>query len=242
MDCPVQTVDPRLAQTIHGLSQAQRDELNTYPKPQRLQHTCRIPNPKYETLASRCVANCSPLSVIASYPFSLWHLTLCYTKHGSAVCADNPWIVAQSMDPRFAQGNPRIVPSHNLRITNPIMYQLAHRSSMKSHDFKATCLIATMMEERKLCGFLLLAEDAIVAIQRNCESGSLDLEGVLLQTDLFVRDVVLVDDGETLLGADILQAASGVVRSIICLDDQRFLFLRSIWLFEPLPGRSGERL
>ena len=100
------------------------------------------------------------------------------------------------------------------------MCRLAHQSSVKSRDFKATCLIATVMEERELCEFLLLAEDAIVAIQRNCESGSLDLEGVLLQTDLLVRDVMLVeglvDDGETLFGdgACILQVVSGVARAI----------------------------
>ena len=47
-----------------------------------------------------------------------------------------------------------------------------------------------------------------------------DLEGALLQTDLLVRYVVLVerlvehDDGETLLGDDILQANSGVARAV----------------------------
>ena len=106
------------------------------------------------------------------------------------------------------------------------MYRLAHRLSVKLRDFKSTCLIATVMEERELCEFLLLAEDAIITIQRNCESGSPDLEGVLLQTDLLVRDVVLVeglvehDDGETLLGDDILQAVSGVARAVRELSDE----------------------
>ena len=47
-----------LAQTIHGLSQAQHDQLNTYLKSQRLQ--CRIPNHKYKSLTSPCVADRSP--------------------------------------------------------------------------------------------------------------------------------------------------------------------------------------
>ena len=55
MDCPAQTVDPRFAQTIHGFSQAQHGQLNTYPKPQKLQ--CRMPNPKYESLSSPCAAD-----------------------------------------------------------------------------------------------------------------------------------------------------------------------------------------
>ena len=98
------------------------------------------------------------------------------------------------------------------------MYRLVHRLSVKSRDFKATCLIATVMEEGELCEFLLLVEDAIVAIQRNC--GSPDLKGVLLQTDLLVRDVMLVeglvehDDGETLLCDEKLQAVSGVARAV----------------------------
>ena len=106
------------------------------------------------------------------------------------------------------------------------MYRLAHRSSVKSRDFMATCLIATVMEERELCEFLLLAEDAILAIQRNCEFGSPDLEDVLLQTDLLVKDVVLIeglvehDDDETLLGDDIVQAVSGVARAVRELSDE----------------------
>ena len=60
---------------------------------------------------------------------------------------------------------------------------------VKSHDFTIMCLIATVLEERELCEFLLHAEDAIIAVQRNCEFGSQDLEGVLLQTELLVRDV-----------------------------------------------------
>ena len=50
MDCPTQIVDPRFAQTIHGLSQALHDELNTYPKPLRLQY--KIFNAKYKSLTS----------------------------------------------------------------------------------------------------------------------------------------------------------------------------------------------
>ena len=34
VDCPVQTMDLRFTQTIHGLSQVQHDQLNTYPNPQ----------------------------------------------------------------------------------------------------------------------------------------------------------------------------------------------------------------
>ena len=33
------------------------------------------------------------------------------------VDSDNPWIVEQSVDPRFAQANPQIVQIHDLRIT-----------------------------------------------------------------------------------------------------------------------------
>ena len=124
------------------------------------------------------------------------------------------------------------------------MYRLAHRSLVKSRDFMAMCLIAIVMEERELCEFLLPAEDAIVAIQWNCESGSPDLEGVLLETNLLVRDVMLVeglvghDDGETFLVMIYYKLFQELpepsenyqvsIRSITCLDDQRFLFLRSI--------------
>ena len=58
MECPAQTVDPRFAQTIHGLSQAQHNQLNTYPKPQRLQRM--IPIPKYQSLTLHCAADRSP--------------------------------------------------------------------------------------------------------------------------------------------------------------------------------------
>ena len=58
MDCPTQTVEPRFAQTIHRLSQAQHDQLNTFPKRQKLQ--CRIPNLKNESLTSPCMADLSP--------------------------------------------------------------------------------------------------------------------------------------------------------------------------------------
>ena len=54
MDCPAQTVDPRFAWTICGLSHAQRDQLSTYSKPQRL------PNPKNELLTSPYVADRCP--------------------------------------------------------------------------------------------------------------------------------------------------------------------------------------
>ena len=50
-----------------------------------------------------------------------------------------------------------------------------------------------MLDKRELCEFLLLTEDAIIAVQLNCESGSQDLKGVLLQTELLVRGVVLVE-------------------------------------------------
>ena len=92
MDCPAQTVDPRFAQTIHGLSHAQHEQLNTYPKPQKLQ--CRIPNPSYESLTLPCVADRS--------------LSL---RLRPVLC------VAQSVDPRFVQGNPRIVPIYGLCMT-----------------------------------------------------------------------------------------------------------------------------
>ena len=41
MDCLAHTVDPRFTQTVPVLSQAQHDQVNTYPKLQRLQ--CWIP-------------------------------------------------------------------------------------------------------------------------------------------------------------------------------------------------------
>ena len=59
--------------------------------------------------------------------------------------------------------------------------------------------------------------------------GSPDLEGVLLQTDLFVTDVVLVEglvefgDSETLLNGDdihVLQAVLGVARAVQELSDE----------------------
>ena len=80
---------------------------------------------------------------------------------------------------------------------------------------RITCLVVRALEERVLCEFLLLAEDAIIAVQWNCESGSQDFEGMLLQTELLVRDVLVEglvehDDGEAILGGDILQAVSGV--------------------------------
>ena len=67
MDCPAQTVDPRLAHTIHGLSQAQHDQLNTYLKPQRLR--CRISNPKSKSLTSPCAADRSPSLRLRPVPF-----------------------------------------------------------------------------------------------------------------------------------------------------------------------------
>ena len=40
---------------------------------------------------------------------SLWRLIQCCTKRGFTVCADNPWIVVQSVDPQFVQGNSQII-------------------------------------------------------------------------------------------------------------------------------------
>ena len=85
VDSPVQTMNPRFVQTIHGLSQAQHDQLNTYSKPNGLQ--CRIPNPKYKSLTLPCLADYSP------------SLRLCLSP---LVCG--AWLfVEQSVVPQIAQ-------------------------------------------------------------------------------------------------------------------------------------------
>ena len=62
-----------------------------------------------------------------------------------------------------------------------------------------TCLtypcyvVLRAMQEEELREFLLPAEDAILAIQQSCESGDGDFQGMLLQAELLVRDVVLLE-------------------------------------------------
>ena len=76
------------------------------------------------------------------------------------------------------------------------------------------------MEEEEVREFLLLAEDAISTVELSCESGSQDFEGMLLQVELLVRDVVLLEGlmqyeaGEAIFGDAILQAVVEVARAI----------------------------
>ena len=53
------------------------------------------------------------------------------TSCGSRVPLDNPWIVAQSADPHFAQDNPWIVPIRTLRII--YIYMLVRTSTFVNH-------------------------------------------------------------------------------------------------------------
>ena len=82
------------------------------------------------------------------------------------------------------------------------------------------------MEEEEVREFLLLAEDAISTVQLSCESGSQDFEGMLLQVELLVRDVVLLEGlvqyeaGEAIFGDAILQAVVEVARAIQDLTDE----------------------
>ena len=141
MDCPEQTVDTRFAQTMHGLSQAQHDQLNTYPKPLRLR--CGIPNPKYESLTSLCSADRSPSLRLRPFPFvcGTW---LCVVQSVDPVCTDSPWIFVQSVAPRFAQGNSRIGPIHGLRITY-MLFLLCATLCMCIHGQSDRCWTAIVI-------------------------------------------------------------------------------------------------
>ena len=67
------------------------------------------------------------------------------------------------------------------------------------------------MQEEELPEFLLLAKDAILAIQHSCESGNEDFPGMLLQAELLIRDIVLLEaleqreTGEAVFDDSILQ-------------------------------------
>ena len=75
------------------------------------------------------------------------------------------------------------------------------------------------MQAEELREFLLLAEDAILAIQQSCESGVEDFQGMLLQVELLVRDVVLLEgllqpeNGEATFGEATLQAVVEIARA-----------------------------
>ena len=75
------------------------------------------------------------------------------------------------------------------------------------------------MQEEELREFLLLAEDAILEIQQSCESGDEDFQGMLLQAELLVRDVVLLEgllqpeNGEAIFGKATLQAVVEIARA-----------------------------
>ena len=82
------------------------------------------------------------------------------------------------------------------------------------------------MQEEELPEFLLLAEDAILAIQHSCESGNEDFPGMLLQAELLIRDIVLLEaleqceTGEAVFDNAISQAVLKVVRAIQDLADE----------------------
>lgn len=79
------------------------------------------------------------------------------------------------------------------------------------------------MQEQELRDFLLLAEDAILTIQQSCESGDENVQGMLLQAELLVRDIVLLEGVvQPEVGEDILQAVLQVAIATQHLADEHY--------------------
>ena len=70
--------------------------------------------------------------------------------------------------------------------------------------------------------FLQLAEESVVAIEQACESEEVDIEGVLFQSELLVRDAVLVEGFiEPEIGERLLEEVVSVSRAVQNLADEK---------------------
>ena len=69
-------------------------------------------------------------------------ISLCCAKCGSKVCADNPWIAAQSVHLHLAQGNPRIVPIQHCLPTSSSCFTSEEKSNTQNRTDGSLQLVA----------------------------------------------------------------------------------------------------